>query len=375
MEENTIEQLRMCLGCDKLCRHVCPTFFAWRSDSPTPHGRALLLYQDKMGVRDLDVRAIDVLYQCLECSHCLTWCLPEVDISQLVEDARIRLVREGRYPAKLDELQSSIIENHNPFNEPHEKRIKGVAIPQTKGVGVIYFTGCTAAYRERGIVDSTVDLLSSIGYSVSLSDDEWCCGSPLLRTGFEDSVIEQARHNVDTFNAINAEIIVVTCPGCYRVLTRDYPKHGLTLNKPVIHISELLAKHLESLPDSTIDSVVTYHDPCHLGRHCGVYEPPRDIIRRVVKNDLVEMTRNRDNAMCCGNGAGLRTLFPEYAELIGKERIRHAKNVKADYLVTACPFCKNMLSSQTDESIKVLDIPEFVLMSQKAREESELKTD
>ena len=79
------EQVRMCAGCQKLCRHICPTFFAWRSDSPTPHGRALLLHQEITGTRPLDDRAIEILYQCLECSHCLSMCVTEIDIAEIVE--------------------------------------------------------------------------------------------------------------------------------------------------------------------------------------------------------------------------------------------------------------------------------------------------
>ena len=371
-DEDAAQQIRMCAACPKMCRHVCPTFLAWRSESPTPHGRALLLHQEITGTRPLDDRAIEVLYQCLECSHCLTWCIPEIDIAELVEIRRIQLVKEGRFPPGLSPLVDSIRTHHNPYKEHHEKRTDWLEIQKVDGRSLVYFTGCTAAYRENSIAQDAVSILSSLGYQVDIPEDEWCCGSPLLRTGFVDDALEQARHNVEILNRMDAEEIVVTCPGCYRALTQDYPKHGLEINKPVRHIAELLQSHLKSLPEFELDGPVTFHDSCHLGRHSGVYEQPREVIERVSKGALVEMERNRDNAMCCGNGAGLRTLFPEHAKKIGAERVRQAERTGAKYLVTSCPFCKNMLESQAKDSLKVLDLPELIEM---AKKRSHVKTD
>ena len=371
-DEDTAQQIRMCAACPKMCRHVCPTFLAWRSESPTPHGRALLLHQEITGVRPLDDRAIEVLYQCLECSHCLTWCLPEIDIADIVETRRRQLVEEGRFPSGLNPMVDSIRTHHNPYKEPHEKRTDWLEIPKIDGRSLVYFTGCTAAYREKNIAQDTVSILTSMGYQVEIPEDEWCCGSPLLRTGFVEAALEQARHNVEILNSMDADEVVVTCPGCYRVLTQDYPKHGLEINKPVRHIAELLQSHLKSLPEFELDGPVTFHDSCHLGRHSGVYEQPREVIERVSKHALVEMERNRDNAMCCGNGAGLRILFPEHAKKIGAERVQQAEQTGAKYLITSCPFCKNMLESQAKDRLIVLDLPELVKM---AKERSHVKTD
>ena len=371
-DEDIAQQIRMCAACPKMCRHVCPTFLAWRTESPTPHGRALLLHQEITGTRPLDDRAIEVLYQCLECSHCLTWCLPEIDIADIVETRRRQLVEEGRFPSGLNPMVDSIRTHHNPYKEPHEKRTSWLKTPKVEGRSLVYFTGCTAAYRENSIARDAVSVLSSLGYQVDIPKDEWCCGSPLLRTGFAEDALEQARHNVEILNGMDAEQIVVTCPGCYRVLTQDYPNHGLEINKPVRHITELLQSHLKSLPEFELDGPVTFHDSCHLGRHSGVYEQPREVIERVSKSVLVEMERNRDNAMCCGNGAGLRTLFPEHAKKIGAERVRQAERTGAKYLITSCPFCKSMLESQAKDRLIVLDLPELVEM---AKKRAHVKTD
>ncbi len=360
--EEIAEQVRMCAACPKMCRHVCPTFFAWRSDSPTPHGRALLIHQDITGVRPFDDRGIEVLYQCLECSACLTWCVPGIDIASIVESVRTDIVRDGRPPERLAELAKTVQEVHNPYGEDHNARNSWL---KTKGDGekqVVYFTGCTSAYREKEVAGSTVVLLQRLGHKVTVTPEEWCCGSPLLRTGFIEEALETARHNVEVLNSLEGDTIVVTCPGCYRTLSEDYPKHGLTLNKRVIHLTQFLDFQLKDLP-SGVNGRVTYHDPCHLGRHSGIYDEPRRIIEQVSEDGLVEMERTRENAMCCGNGAGLRTLFPEESRKIGRERVDQSLRTGAEYLVTACPFCKNMLKSQADDRITVLDLPEYILLA------------
>jgi Fe-S oxidoreductase len=319
------------------------------------------MYQDAKGTRSLDDRAIEVLYQCLECSQCLTWCLPQVDIATMVENERTKLVGEGRYPQGLDKISSAIRTNHNPFAEPHGKRNKWFVPTKNQGQKITYFAGCTAAYHENGIALSTVSILSNLGYKVSMAPDEWCCGSPLFRTGFRDLGIEQARHNAAALNKSEGNQIVVTCPGCFRALTKDYPQVRAELKKPVLHISQLLEKHLDNLKPAEFGGPITYHDPCHLGRHSGIYDPPRRVIERVSGKKVVEMARSRENAMCCGNGAGMRTLFTDQAHIIGDARLSQAREVGAKLLVTSCPFCKNMLASRASEGLTVLDLPEIVM--------------
>ena len=165
-DDSLVEQIRMCAACPKMCRHVCPTFFAWRSDSPTPHGRAMLLHQEIVGTRDLDERGIEVLFQCLECSHCLTFCKPEIDIATIVELRRKEIVSEGRRPSGLTDMASTIKKHHNPFAESHESRNDWITSKETGGKKLFYFTGCTAAYRQKEIASSNIELLEIINIFV-----------------------------------------------------------------------------------------------------------------------------------------------------------------------------------------------------------------
>ncbi|TFG14799.1 (Fe-S)-binding protein [Candidatus Thorarchaeota archaeon] len=354
------EQVRLCAGCPKMCRHRCPTFFAWRSDSPTPHGRALLIHYENTETRDIDSRGAEVLYQCLQCSQCLTWCLPGVDIAEIVESMRKSLVSRDLQPAGLNSLRESIESHHNPFREDHDERNQWLGVETQEKTDIIYFAGCTSSYREKEIARATVSLLHHLNYSVQVAPDEWCCGSPLVRTGFEEASKRVAQHNADLLNSLDADEILVTCPGCYKTLTNDYADYGINLNKPVVHLSEFLEHRLDSLPKTDFETNLTYHDPCHLGRHSEIYDAPRSVIETVTGKEVVEMDQSRENAMCCGNGAGLRTLFPDYAHKIGKERIRQAKETGAGILVSTCPFCKNMLNAEADYDLEVLDLSELV---------------
>ena len=205
-DDSLAEQIRMCAACPKMCRHVCPTFLAWRSDSPTPHGRALLLHQEIVGTRDLDERGIEVLFQCLECSHCLTFCKPEIDIATIVEHRRKEIVAEGRRPSGLNEMAESIKKYHNPYSEPQKSRNDWMETKNSGNKHLFYFTGCTAAYREKEIACDTIEILETLGNRVSVSSDEWCCGSPLLRTGDVNLGLEQANHNLHNPWSIHGNI-------------------------------------------------------------------------------------------------------------------------------------------------------------------------
>lgn len=211
---------------------------------------------------------------------------------------------------------------------------------------MLYFRGCTAREKETGIADATEKLLRKFNIDYHILDDENCCGSVLLRTGFEKEAQEQIKKNSELFRN---EKILTSCAGCYKTLTEDYD------DLDVIHITMLLDELMDN-EHSKKDLKATYHDSCHLARHCGVYEEPRNIISSLAK--LVEMENIRENGLCCGAGGGVKSAYPEIASQLSKNRINQAKNTGADVLITACPFCKLNLSN---DEIEVLDLTEFVL--------------
>ena len=202
---------------------------------------------------------------------------------------------------------------------------------------MLYFRGCTALEKETSIQDATEKLLDLAGVDYHVLDDEKCCGSVLLRTGFLKEAKEQIRKNTEI---LKGEKIITSCAGC------------------VIHISQLLDELIKSgkLDFEKTDLNVTYHDSCHLGRHCDVFDEPRNVIESVA--NLVEMENIRENSICCGAGGGVKSAYPEIANEMAKSRLNQAKETGCKTLITPCPFCK--LNLENDD-LEVLDLTEFLV--------------
>lgn len=214
---------------------------------------------------------------------------------------------------------------------------------------MLYFRGCTAREKQTDIAEATERLLEIAGVDFHTLDDEKCCGSVLLRTGFIDEAQNQIKKNTEI---LKGQKIITSCAGCYKTLKEDY--EGLD----VIHISQLLDELIREgkLNFSKGDLNVTYHDSCHLGRHCNVFDEPRNVIQSVA--DITEMENIRENSLCCGAGGGVKSAYPEIANQMASLRIAQAKETGCKTLVTPCPFCK--LNLENDD-IEVVDLTEFLV--------------
>lgn len=214
---------------------------------------------------------------------------------------------------------------------------------------MIYFRGCTAREKETSIADATEELLKLADVEYRVLEDEKCCGSVLIRTGFIDEAQKQIEKNTEL---LSGELILTSCAGCYKTLKQDYD------DLDVIHISQFLNTLIDEkkLDFNKKDLKVTYHDSCHLGRHCNVFDEPRNVISNVA--NLLEMQNNRENSLCCGAGGGVKSAYPEIASQMADSRISQAIETGADLLVTPCPFCKLNLK---DRGLNVLDLTEFLI--------------
>ena len=222
---------------------------------------------------------------------------------------------------------------------------------------LLYFRGCTAREKLNSISKATERILKAAKINYETLEDEQCCGSVLLRTGFVDDAIEQMKGNLKDFEG---KTIVTSCSGCYKTLKEDYKKY-LGVDLKVIHISQLLEQLIKENRinlKGNKDLSVTYHDSCHLGRHAGEYEAPRNVIQSI--SNLVEMENNKENARCCGSGGGVKSAYGELSNSIAQLRIKEAEDTDADLVVSACPFCKLNLSQNSD-NLEILDLSEFVL--------------
>ena len=207
--------------------------------------------------------------------------------------------------------------------------------------------------RQENTLKNMMKVLRVAGIEVAISKDEWCCGSIGLRIGENgENVI---RHNVTLLEEMGAKTVFTACAGCYRTLKKDYPEIlGNELPFEVKHITEILIDLLNNnkipfKPHEGGELKITYHDPCHLGRHMNLYEIPREVILKIPGVKLIEMKRNRNHAWCCGAGGGVKSQYPDMAKDISMDRIKEAIESWAEILTTSCPFCIGNLKDGYDE--------------------------
>lgn len=232
---------------------------------------------------------------------------------------------------------------------------------------MIYFKGCVVRERLRDVGEATEKILNHAGVDYSVLKNEKCCGSPLLRTGFQGEALDAMKK---TSRDLEGEKILVSCAGCYRTLKNNY-KELLGVDLDVVHTSQFFNTLIEEgkLKLKKLPWTVTYHDPCHLGRHSGVYIEPRKVLSQTA--GLVEMDKNLEESRCCGAGGGVKSAYPETAIKTGKSRIQDAESTGARLLVTSCSFCILNLRDALQNCKKdveninisdVLDISQLVLM-------------
>lgn len=373
-EESIIEQmLHRCIRCGN-CKYIfrdygpsCPSGEHFKFESYFASGRIWLAQAVSKEEIEIDESLIEPLFACTTCGNCEIQCLAphREHIVDIIEVLRTQVVEKiGAHPKHI-KFHDYVKSVHNPYGAEHHNRSLLAIHNLPKKAETVYFIGCTSNYRETKIRDSTISLLKKAGVDFTIVD-EYCCSSPLLRTGQLDLFNELAQHNVNAIVEAGAKRVVTSCAGCFRTLSHDYPKHGIDFPIPVIHISSLLWQLLSNrdlIPKKVSRrQSVTYHDPCHLGRHMNEYDTPRKVIT-YLPVELFEMNPTRENAWCCGAGGGVKSAYNDFSVETAAVRLEHAKELDVDYLVTACPFCVRNLSDACDEhSPKVIDLAELVDM-------------
>ncbi len=315
-------------------------------------------------------KLLEIIYSCTTCGSCEEICFYNREIRpvKVFETLRELLVEQeiGPLPEHIAFI-NSVKNNHNPYKEKHSERLdwaenKG----KSKKSKILYFVGCTSSYRTKNIAKATKLLMEKLNIDISIAGEEWCCGSPLFRVGAVELGEELMRHNVEAIKKMGIEKVIFSCAGCYRTFKADYPEHGAELDFEVQHVSEFLADLIEEgkIKLKELDIDVTYHDPCHLGRHLGVYKAPRDVLKAVPKLRLTEMYRNRYNAYCCGAGGGVKSGYKELAVETASERLGEASKTGAKVLVSTCPFCQLNLKDGAEaegSDLEILDLTELLL--------------
>jgi glycolate oxidase len=260
----------------------------------------------------------------------------------------------------------------NPFGEPREKRMDvypSTFQPKKGPVDALLFAGCVTSYQDINIIPNIMKILDKAGITyTALGKDENCCGYISFLVGTKEFK-EVAQKNLEAFSKLQPKEIVTTCAGCYKTFKELYPKH-LSFTTPVVHAIEYVDRLVQDGKIKFKDGKsmkVAYHDPCDLGRHLNIFEPPRDLLMKIPGVTLVEFKNNRLLAKCCGGGGGLKAFNNDLSGEIAYQRALEALEVGADTVVSACPACKSNLQlaaarlrKEKKGRLKVMDITELV---------------
>lgn len=229
---------------------------------------------------------------------------------------------------------------------------------------ILYYPGCLSKFVAKDLVENYRQILKRSGVDfIELADLEVCCGSPVLAAGYPEEFKKLAEKNLKVFKEHSISKIITNCPACFKIFSVDYPQiFGKKWDLEIEYIIQTIARSIKEgklkIKKESVKKIVTYHDPCHLGRLMGIYDEPREVLNELGIN-LKEMDRAKSYALCCGGGGGMKSNYPEVANKIAKERLGLASEIQAECLVTSCPLCYLQLKENSNE-IEIKEISQFI---------------
>ncbi|MFW9865445.1 MAG: (Fe-S)-binding protein [Candidatus Thorarchaeota archaeon] len=328
------------------------------------------LWQGKL---DLSKEMAEVIYQCPTCNTCAEACAYDMDNVALYEALRAELVDAGCGLEAHIPMNKAMVELLNPYERDNKLKAEWfkkldfkVKDASTEQSEVLYFVGCTAALTPdiENVAINTANILKKLNIDFAVfGEQEVCCGSVAMRTGDRKAFNSVATKNYEMFKKSGIKTILTSCAGCYRTLKKDYADFMEDLGITVYHTIEFLNKYFKenNVELKNLGLNVTYHDPCHTGRHMGLYEEPREILNKIA--NLTEMKTIKQSAKCCGAGGGVKKGFSELALEIAKSRIQEAEDTGTEYLVSMCPFCYRNLADAMEASgsnLKMVDLTDLI---------------
>jgi Fe-S oxidoreductase len=354
----------------------CPAYARYRTETYSCGGRLWLIRAWLGNEIEWSDHLADILYSCTACKNCEVKCPLSfnIDILNILTAAKSEMVERGEIPSKVKEFLENIQRQGNPYGASRTKRgdwINATGIDEYKGQEFLYYVGCVGSYDTRGqkIARILGKLLQKAGVSFGvLGVNENCDGNEVKNLG-EQALFEMiVEENIAQLRHLGAQKIITLSPHSYNAMKNDYP--GFKGNFEVQHYTQFLQslifnKNLDI--SGGYKATVTYHDPCFLGRWNEEYNAPRIVLSSIPGIKLVEMERNKNNALCCGGGGG-----NFYVDLLGgsedspaRRRVREALETGANILAVACPNCLNMLEDAVkaeglEEKLVVKDIIEIV---------------
>lgn len=373
---------------------ICPIHQRYGFDAYSGQGLINIAKEILKGKLEYGDGLEELIYTCTCCGACDVNCknVRDMEVLDTILALRADAARNGALPQELLNAAERIHKTKNLYGLPHKERFAWVPgdYEDDQDADTVLFIGCSA-YRYPETARAAIKILRAGGVRFKLLyEEEWCCGAFLWRTGQTKEAAELVQRNVETFRKHGVKTIITTCAECFGAFRSGYPRFCET-EFETRHISEVVYELLQngrlSLQGKSGVKRLTYHDPCMLGRlsepyvpwsgvihpfglhepkkqwRCGehgVYEPPREVLRAIPDVELVEMTRNYEDAYCCGAGAGAAAANPDFTAWAADERRREAIASGADAIVSSCPFCRDSFNSAGKHALMYIDFTELV---------------
>ncbi|HEX3827175.1 MAG TPA: (Fe-S)-binding protein [Sporichthyaceae bacterium] len=333
----------------------------------------------------------DVLWSCTTCGACVEQCPVDIEhVDHIIDMRRYQTMIESNFPSEAGGMLRNLEKAGNPWGMPARMRtewtkdlgfpvpIIGKDVEDATGLDYLFWVGCAGSLDDRAqkTTKAVAELLHIAGVKYAiLGQAETCTGDPARRMGNEFVFQMLAQQNVETLNEVKATKIVATCPHCFNTIGREYAQLGGAFE--VLHHTQLLNQLVADgklKPVTPVAGTATYHDPCYLGRHNKVYEPPRELIAKVGGLKVVEMERSKERSFCCGAGGARMWMEETIGQRINDNRTEEALALSPDAIITGCPFCKTMISDSVagkqssgaaPESLEVIDVAQLLVRAMK----------
>ena len=373
---------------------ICPIHVKYGFDAYSGQGLINIAKEVMNGTLTYGDGLEDLLYTCTACGACDVNCknVRDMELLDTILELRAHCVESGALPEAHQKTAKNIEETHNIYGLPHKDRFSWLPddYKDDEDADTALFVGCSV-YKHPEPALAAIKILKAGGVKFKLlREDEWCCGSMLWRTGQNEKAAALVSRNKETFAKHGIKKIITACAECFGSFKAGYTRFG-DIDFEVQHITEVAAALIESgkltLTKEHAPIRVTYHDPCMLarlsepyipwegeilpfGKHVpekqwrrgefGVYDAPRKVLEALPGVELTEMVRNRENAFCCGAGAGAGSFNPEFNRWAAAERRREAVSTGADAIVSCCPFCRDSLENGEENAMQYLDLTELL---------------
>ncbi len=356
----------LCFQCG-LCDTVCP----WNKVRDFSIRR--IIREAAFGLSEIEGEDI---WRCTSCGNCTQYCprgVQQIDIG--VSLRRVASEYEIFPPSvkSARTARASLISEGNPLQEDRDKRdawTENLPVkPFEENMEILYFVGCYFSYdpRMKKVAAATARILDKAGVDFGiLGSKENCCGESIRKTGNEALFRDLAKKNIKTFIDNGVKKIVVSSPHCFHTFVNEYPE--FMVNFDVLHISAYLRELIQNGRlelTGEYNKTVTYHDPCYMGRHNGIYDAPRDLLKQIPGLTLVEMAAFRENSLCCGGGGGRIWMDTPKTERFSDIRLKEAQEAGAQVLATCCPYCitnfeESRLNLEYQEILGISDLTEII---------------